>query len=177
MQFARELHDDQLRRLGADARDATERRIVLRRDRLGDLTDGQGGQHAERGLRPDARNAQEEHEGVQLVALREAVERQGVLAHDEVGVQQGLIANVQRARHLGGHRDGEADTANLDDGRLGVDVEHAAAERGDHAVSLRADSDVCSSDTRRTAGGLARRAAAVSDAPRARHRPTRAAQG
>ena len=45
------------------------------------------GQHAHGALRPDARDAAQQVEHLQLVSLGEPVERQVVLAHDERGVQ------------------------------------------------------------------------------------------
>ena len=68
-------------------------------------------EHAERGLRPDPRDAEQLREDLQLVARLEAEQRQGVLAHDETRVQRQRLADVRRARDLRRDGDGEPDSA------------------------------------------------------------------
>jgi hypothetical protein len=119
----------------------------LLRHRLGDLRDAEGRQHAEGRLGADARDAQEQRERVELVALGESEQRQRVLTHDEVRVQKRLVACTQAARDVRRHRDGEPHAADLDNHRVGVGMQHDAAQGGDHGTTLEASSDVCSSDT------------------------------
>jgi hypothetical protein len=104
----------------------------------------------------------------EFVALGEAEQRQGVLPHDERGVQRRLVADVERAGRGGGHRDAEAHAADLDDRRLGVQISTRPRSRRSwhhprHAFA------VCSIDTRVPE--------AVSVAPSSRHPPTPVAPG
>ena len=58
----------------------------------------------------------------------EAEERESVFSHDEARVQRDLLAQVRRARDLRGHSDREPDPADLDHDRIGLDVQHGAAD-------------------------------------------------
>ena len=100
--LAGELDHDELGGLRPDARHAAERRVVVGGDRLGDLRDAEGGEHAERRLRTDAGDAEQLGEHGQFVAALEAEQRQGVLADDEARVQVHVVADVRRARRPAG---------------------------------------------------------------------------
>ena len=80
------------------------------------------GQHAERRLRSDARDAEQLGEDDQLVSALEAEERQGVLADDQVRVQVHVVADIGRGGDVRGDCDGQPDSPDLDDDRVRVDV-------------------------------------------------------
>jgi hypothetical protein len=126
--LAGELDDDELGRLGTDARDPAERRVVVGADRVGDLRDGERREHAESRLRPDAGDSEKLGEDRQLVALLEAEERQRILADDQVRVQHDRLAQTCATRHLRRHGDRESDSADLDHDRILLDMQHGAAD-------------------------------------------------
>src|SRR3954452_7535938 len=118
-----QLHDDPLRGALADARNGLEASGVPGRDRGEELTRRAAGEARERDLRADGLDADEQQEEVALGLRGEAVEQQRVVAHDQVGMQDGgLAGGGHLAQRLG--RDGEA-------------VAHATA--GHHDVVRAAD--------------------------------------
>ena len=72
-------------------------------------------------------------EEVALLLAREPVQRQRVVAGDQVGVQGGLLApRGHRLERLRRDRQAVADAARLDHDVVGTADEHLAANRGDH---------------------------------------------
>ena len=136
-QLAGERHDDQLRGLRPDARHPAEDRVLVVRDRGGDLLRAQRREHAHRGLRAHPGDAAEQVEDLEPLPVREAEQGHVVLAHDHRRVDEHLLARAHRQRVVGrdGHR--VPDAVHVDDQRRPERLEHGSAERGDHALEAR----------------------------------------
>ena len=68
---------------------------------------------------------------------REAVERERVLAHDEVGLQlHGVRGLLRRARGRGGGVHAQPDAPDLDHEAIGVGLEQAPGDACDHLAAL-----------------------------------------
>jgi hypothetical protein len=93
-------------------------------------------EHAERRLGTDAGDADEQLEGLELRLGLEAVERELVLAHDEVRVEGDRSPGRGRQRGLRGDRDGETDAADAHDQPLSACRQHRSVEPRDHDPSL-----------------------------------------
>ncbi len=85
--LAGQRQHDELRGLRPDTGHPAERRVVLRRDRDGDLVGGHRREHAHGRFRADTGDATQQVEHRELVGIGEAEQREVVLAHDEGGVQ------------------------------------------------------------------------------------------
>ena len=105
-----QLDDDPLGRALADARHRLQPRGVAGGDRGEQLARRAAGEHGERDLRPDGLDADQHQEQVALGLGGEAVERERVVADDQVGVQRGLLADrracggASRSRRRAGSR-------------------------------------------------------------------------
>ena len=90
-----QLDDDPLGRALADPGDGLEARACRRRRRAPSSSrGGAAGEHGERHLRADALDAEQQQEEVALLLGGEAVERQRVVAHDQVRVQRDRLADA-----------------------------------------------------------------------------------
>ena len=110
-------------------------RGVPHRQRARQLARRRAGQHGQRDLRPDVLHADEQQEEVALLLGGEAVEVQGVLAHDEVRVQRDLLADGgHAAQRLGGHREAVADAGGEHDDVVGAADRDLATHHRNHAL-------------------------------------------
>ena len=127
-----ELEHDALGALAADPGHPHERLEVL-----GGHGDAQlvGGVDREHGLREpwaDPGGGLEELEDGTLVVVGEAVEREGVLAHDQGGRQRGRVPDPQAGEGAGGALQAEPDAADLEDRRCRSRGRPPARDVGDH---------------------------------------------
>ena len=130
-----QLDDDPLGRSLADARDRLEARGVARRDRRDQLAGRPAGEDGERDLGPHGLHAEQHQEEVALLLRVESVERELVVAHDEMRVQRGRLARGGNVLERLG-RDGEAvaDAAAVDHDVVGTADGDVAADERDHPV-------------------------------------------
>ena len=118
---------------------AWKRARVAGGERAEQLARRAAGEHGQRDLRADRLHAEQQQEEVALLLGGEAVERQRVVADDQVAVQRDRLARGRDvAQRLG--RDGEpvADAAAVDDDVVGAAHRDLALEQGDHAVAASA---------------------------------------
>ncbi len=108
-----EFEEEFLGALLADAGDGGERLLVAGGHRAPQGVGVVDGEHRLGQARADAAGGLEEFEGLPLVVVGEAVERQGVLADDEAGGEAGLFADAQAGEGVRGALDGHADPADL----------------------------------------------------------------
>ena len=130
-----QLDDDPLGRALADARDRLEARGVAGGDRRDQLARRPAGEHGERHLGPTACTPISIRKRSRSSSECESVERERVVAHDEVGVQRGRLADGGNVPERLG-RDGEAvaDAAAVDDDVVGAADGDVAADERDHPV-------------------------------------------
>ncbi len=155
-----QLDDHPLGGALADPRHGLEALRVAGGDRPQQLARGAAGEDRDRDLGADAGDRGQVQEEVALLLAGEAVERQRVVAGDEVGVQGRLLAaGGHRLQGLGGDREPVADAGRLDHDVIGTANQNLAADRGDHPTP-----DLAAARRRERVRGPAR-------GPRGRSRP------
>ena len=131
-----QLDDDPLGRALADAGHRLQPRGVAGGDRGEQLARRAAGEHGERDLRPDGLDPDQHQEQVALGLGGEAVQRERVVADDQVGVQRGLLADRRGvAERLAGDGEPVADAAARDDDVVGPPHGDLAGEQRDHAAA------------------------------------------
>ena len=116
--------------------DGCEQREVARRDAALQRVHRIAREQRERLRRAEPRDAEQQDEQPALALAREPVERERVLAHDEMRVQlHRLRVIARRARRGRRGVDAQADAAHLDDQAVGVDLGQAAAQARDHRAA------------------------------------------
>ena len=121
----------------ADAGDRSEERVVARGDGPPHARRRVGREDAERHLRPHPADRDERQEQLALVLGREPVQREGVLAHDEVGDEGDVVrGGIGHGPRGGGGVDAQPDASDLDHQPVGIGSHHAAAQRRDHPAAL-----------------------------------------
>ena len=95
---------------------------------------GPAGEHRERDLGADGLHGEQHQEEVALLLGVKAVQRERVVAHDQVGVQHRLAAHRRDvAQRLGRHRRAVADAPAEDHHVIGAAHRDLASQQGDHA--------------------------------------------
>ena len=108
--------------------DGREARDVAGRERGHQVAGAAAAEDGERHLRPDGLDADEQQEEVALLLRREAVELEGVVADDEVAVEERRVPEGgDLAQRLGRHGEGVAHAAG------GLEHDAAGAADGDLA--------------------------------------------
>jgi hypothetical protein len=141
-----QLHHEPLGELLADAGYRLELLGVAAHDGGLELIDRERRQDRKADLGAHAADADQGEEELALARRGEAEELQRVVAHVQVGLHGDLGAHAARERGQQRRRGlhGEADAARLDDGPVGLDTQHDATQRSDHARCTPASSlDVC----------------------------------
>ena len=129
-----QLDDDPLGGALADPGHALEARDIAVGERADELARRAAAEHRERDLRPDRLHADQREEQVALLLGREAVQRERVVAHDQVAVQGDRPADGGNlAQRLGRHGQPVADPGGLDDDVIGAPDRDRAADECDHA--------------------------------------------
>ena len=91
------------------------------------------GEHGERDLRSDGLHGEQHQEEVALLLGVKAVERERVVADDQMGVQRGLAADGGHvAQRLGGDGGAVADAAAEQQDVVGAAHRDLAAQQADH---------------------------------------------
>src|SRR5690606_30794614 len=127
------LDDQALGRLAADAGDLRQHGNVLLADAAREVAHAHGREDTERDLRPDPADLEQGAKERPLLDGREAVQHVGVLADDEVRVQEHLGAGIRQPEE-GRHRGFQlvADAAAFDDEVRRHLAREAAAQGTDH---------------------------------------------
>ena len=132
-----QLHDDALGRALADARDRRQQRQVAGRDAPLQRVHRIAGEQRERLGRPEPRDAEQRDEEPALPLRREAVERERVLAHDEVRLQlHGLRMLARGACRGRGGMDAQPDAPHLHHQAVGVCLDEAPGQARNHRAAL-----------------------------------------
>src|SRR3569833_102652 len=127
-----QLQHDALSALAADAGDLGQRVHVFGGDGAAQGVRRVHGEHREREARPDAARGLQPLEDGLLVLVGEAVESEGVLAHDERGGHGGLVADAQAGQRGGRAQHREPAAAHLARGAVGPRGGDPAVDECDH---------------------------------------------
>ena len=135
-----QLDDDPLGGALADAGHRLQAGDVAGHQRCHELARGPAAEHGERHLRPHRLHADEREEEVALLLGGEAVERERVVAHHEMGVQGHRAAHAgDLAQRLGRHGQAVADPARgLDHHVVGAADRHLSGDERDHPATAAA---------------------------------------
>src|SRR5215213_4061733 len=131
-----QLDDDPLGRALADAGNRLEALGVACGDRPEELARRPAREDRDRDLRAHAGDGREAEEQVAFLLGGEAIQRDRVVAQDEVRVQGRLLAPGRDGlQGLGGHGEPVADAGGVDDHMVGTAHQHLSCDRGDQVAA------------------------------------------
>ena len=129
-----QLGNDTLGDLRPDARRPRHHRLVLKRDRIGEIAGRQRADHRQRHLRSDALHALEQLEPFALRRTGKAVKPDHVLAHDRLDEEDDRFPRTAERREGTRPAIGHiADTVNVDEHIVFADLVDRAFQFADHA--------------------------------------------